>query len=66
MSELRKRDIKVRYIGTHVPDIKSTRTSEEIAKGIFYEFDDYHFGWPREIIDITVDGETFTKEDLFK
>ncbi len=56
---MKKHDITIRYIAEEHPQISSTRTSEEIAESLFYDWWGYRFGEEPKILDITVDGRTF-------
>ncbi len=65
--DFRKRDITVRYEDESHPNISSSPTqypARDVAKRVWYDWDDYFLGRAPKIISITVDGETFTNEEL--
>lgn len=62
---LPKREIVVRYIKEHKPEIYTERPTDELARLVFYDYEDM-FMWSTlpELIDITVDGKRFTRDDF--
>lgn len=64
--QLKKVDAKVRYVGEYKPNWQSVETDNKVlATRLWYDHEDhYGFGGAPKIIDITVNGETFTLEDL--
>lgn len=63
---LKQVDAVVRYVGETRPNLQSIETDNKVlARRLWWDHEDnYYFGGAPEIIDITVNGETFTVEEL--
>lgn len=63
---LKKVDARVSYVGEYKPNWQSVETDNKaLARRLMWDHEDnYYFGGAPKIIDITVNGETFTVEDL--
>lgn len=65
MTELKKNDVSIKYVDYAYPDFRSVYEPREVAKRMYYEFDEYSFAPPRQILEIWVDGEKFIPATLF-
>ena len=63
--KLKKVDAVVRCVDEYRPNMQTIETNEyEIAKKLWYDHDEYYLGVKRKLIDITVNGVTFTDAEL--
>ena len=63
---LKKVDAVVRYVTESRPNLRTVETdNRKIAKRLWWDYlDGYPWGDPPHLIDITVNGETFTEKEL--
>lgn len=67
MSEIKKRHIKILFMGTDVPNISSNEENIDVAFRAWDSFDSkYHYNnqLTPEIFSIEVDGEIFTMDQI--
>lgn len=63
--KLKKVDAVVRYVGKYKPNLQSIETDNKVlARRLWWDHEDKYYDGAPKIIDITVNGETFTVEEL--